>query len=105
MNKDTKTDLERKEAEFLRQMLESNEIARREFGYIPTRFNNMMLEYGALDTAHRLLAKTEISEGLVTLFEAGRPDLSLEAHVLKAEFADLFTEDELQTARARLGLE
>jgi hypothetical protein len=62
----------------------------------------MLSSYGGLGTAHRLLASSEVSTGFTALFERGRLDLTVEALVVKPEFAGLFTEDEVEAARDRL---
>lgn len=63
----------------------------------------MVRELGGLEAAHRLLAGERVHDGFAELFLAGRPDLTVEALVLKPEFQPLFTEAELQVARERLG--
>ena len=62
----------------------------------------MLSDYGGLGTAHRLLASSEVSSGFTALYERGRLDLTVEALVLKLEFARLFTDEEVETARQRL---
>ncbi len=62
----------------------------------------MLQEHGGLDTADRLLRSAEISYGFTELWMLGRLDLTVEALVLKPEFADLFSETELATARQRM---
>ncbi|MCW5851476.1 MAG: hypothetical protein KIT87_15495 [Anaerolineae bacterium] len=69
-------------------------------GYNPRRALNMVNQYGAVDAARRLLYMPgETSQGLETLWEHHRLDLSIEALMLKPEFASLFTEDERALAR------
>jgi hypothetical protein len=62
----------------------------------------MLVEYGGVETARRLLRKSEPSDGFTTLWELRRLDLSVEAFVLRPEYAPLFTEAERGIARARL---
>jgi hypothetical protein len=62
----------------------------------------MLSDYGSLGTAHRLLASSEIHSGFTALYERGRLDLTVEALVVKPEFASLFTEDEIGIAKQRL---
>jgi hypothetical protein len=73
-------------------------------GYRPTRFLEMVQVHGGVETAHRLLAVEEVQDGLGELFLLGRLDLTVEHHVLLSEFAQLFSDDERRTARARLGI-
>jgi hypothetical protein len=77
--------------------------AKREVGYNATRFLVMLREHGGLATAHRLLSDDRIHDGLGELIIAGRPDLTVEALVLREEFQPLFSDGELRTARERLG--
>jgi hypothetical protein len=60
------------------------------------------LEYGGVGTARKLLLKDEVSEGFATLWELKRLDLSMEAFVLRPEYAPLFTHEEHSIAQARL---
>lgn len=69
----------------------------------PTRFRNMVHEYGGLQTAKRLLDKTRgITSGLEELAKKNRTDISVEAHALEEPWAQLFTEEEKEYARAAL---
>jgi len=76
--------------------------AKAECGYNATRFLQMLTEHGGLGTAKRLLASDETQYGFTELWERGRLDLTVEAHVLKAEFEGLFPDEERQRARSRL---
>ncbi len=73
-------------------------------GYRPTRFVEMVGEYGGVETAHRLLATDKIQDGLAQLFLLGRLDLTVENHVLRPEYRLLFSALERQVARRRLGI-
>jgi hypothetical protein len=55
-----------------------------------------------METAHRLLAATRISDGFTALWERQRLDLAVEAVVLRPEFQALFSDEEVETARRRL---
>jgi len=74
----------------------------KELGYTPTRFIQMVSEKGGYQTAKDLIYKNEPSDGFTTLWELNRLDLSMEAHVLKAEYNDIFTEEERRICRSRL---
>jgi hypothetical protein len=76
--------------------------ARDEANYNAGYFLNMLSTYGGLETARRLLASPEMSSGFTALYERGRLDLTVEALVTQPQFAHLFTEAELETARQRL---
>lgn len=77
--------------------------AKSEIGYNATRFLLMVRRNGGYQTAKQLLADPEPHYGLAGLFLAGRPDLSVEHQVLLPEYAPLFTDDEINVARRRLG--
>ncbi len=62
----------------------------------------MISEQGGLATAKQLLWSCAPSEGFTTLWERGRLDLTVEAHVLKTEFDPLFTDADRDQARDRL---
>ena len=76
--------------------------ALREAGYHATIYLRMLSEHGPLETARKLLASSTPSAGFTALWEKGRLDLTVEALVLKAEFQQFFTDEELETARERL---
>lgn len=92
------------ERHFHRAMVEIYQTAKRDLGYNATRFIQMVSEHGGLATARQLLWSDQISDGFETLRQHGRLDLSVEAHVLKEEFAELFTDEDRQRARDRLAL-
>lgn len=76
--------------------------AKRELNYTATRFIQLITEIGGLRAAKQLISKDGGTSGFVTLWEMGRLDLSIEAHVLKPEYKELFTEEELRICRERL---
>lgn len=76
--------------------------ALREAEYNATAYLRMLTERGPLDTARRLLASPTISAGFTALWQKGRLDLTVEAIVLRSEFRQFFTDDELDTAHQRL---
>ena len=93
------TDLEKK---FHREMVDIYQTAKKEVRYTPTRFMQLLSEKGGVAAAKQLIMKDGGTEGFGTLKMAGRLDLTVEAHVLKPEYAELFTEAELQVCRERL---
>jgi len=74
----------------------------REIGYAPSRFEQMLSDYGAFDTAKRLVISGDLQDGLQKLAALGRLDLSIESIMLRSEFSDLFCKTELEAARWRL---
>lgn len=89
-------------AAFRDAMREVYRRAKAEAGYNATYFLQMLSELGEIETARRLIMASKPSQGFTVLWEKGRLDLSVEAQVLRPEFAELFTDDELDAARARL---
>ena len=78
------------------------EVTKRELKYNATRFIQMVSEHGGLEAARQLLRAPGVSDGFTTLWEHGRLDLSVEAHVLRPEFVGLFTAQERAIAVRRL---
>ena len=56
--------------------------AKRELNYTATRFMQLISEIGCLRAAKQLITKDGGTSGFTTLYEMGRIDLSVEAHVL-----------------------
>jgi len=90
------------EAKFHQAMIDLYRTAIDECNYKATRFLQMVLEQGGLATAHTLLATDVPAEGFTRLWECNRLDLTLEAQILRPEFAELFTEREKSVAIQRL---
>ena len=92
------TDLERAFHDVLKNTMRECQRLR----YNPTYAIQMIAESGPIGACKRLLDKPEVSEGFTRLWELGRLDLTVEAIVLRSEFASLFTDEELSVARQRL---
>jgi hypothetical protein len=82
-------------------MKEIYESAGHDLGYWATRYLQMLRKKGGLATARYLLKAKTASDGYAHLRDSGRLDLILEAHVLRPEFARLFSPEELERARER----
>ena len=72
-------------------------------GYNATRLLMMLREHGGLETAHRLMAAEDVSDGFTELWMRSRKDLTVEALLLRPEYEALFSDDERRRAAARLG--
>jgi len=83
-------------------MLEIFERAKTECKYNAVRFHQMVVDRGGLETARYLLHAPNLSDGFTALWKCGRLDLTVEAYVLKTEWHDLFTDDEIRIATKRL---
>lgn len=90
------------ESEFHDAMVAIYNSAKRACGYNATRFLQVLSNKGGVQTARDLLSTDEVQYGFTELWECGRLDLTVEAHVLKPEFRELFTEVELRRAYQRL---
>ncbi len=90
------------ERRFHRAMISIYETAKRELGYNATRFLQMLSEQGGLVTARQLLWSDSPSDGFTTLWERHRLDLTVEDHVLRVEFASLFSDADREQALTRL---
>lgn len=78
--------------------------AKSEVGYNATRYLQILLARGGLETAKLLLGTKAVSEGYTALWELGRLDLTVEAMITDhAEWHEFFTDEELAAARQRLG--
>lgn len=93
------TELEKK---FTHDMEELCRIAKKECGYNPVRFHQLMSRIGAVAAAKQLITKPGGTEGFTILWMHKRLDLSIEAHVLKLEYQELFTEEEHRICKERL---
>ena len=90
------------EAQFHQAMVDVYISAKRDCHYNATIFWNMVLDRGGLATAKQLLATNTPSDGFTTQYLCGRLDLTVEAHVIRPEYAELFTPDEITIGNQRL---
>jgi len=89
-------------AQFHEAMLDVYRRASEECGYTATRFLNMVNKLGGLQAAKRLLSSSGPSQGLQTLKDLGRLDISMEALVIDPKWQSLFAEEEIAIARRKL---
>lgn len=87
---------------FEQDMIDIYMTAKKECGYNASRFLQMLGTMGGLAAAKQLISKPGGTDGFTTLWEHGRLDLSVEAHVLNPEYAELFTDEERRMCRERL---
>lgn len=90
------------ELAFHERMQQIHEQARSECNYSASRFIQMVNTEGGLLTAKKLLSASGYSEGLTRLWEEKRLDISMEATILQEPWRQLFTDEELATARKKL---
>jgi hypothetical protein len=90
------------EAEFEAALRGTYEAARKR-GYIASYFLQMLEEHGGLETAKRLLSKSEPQTGLFELWKLGILNESMEAVICdNLKYQRLFTPDEVSEAHRRL---
>lgn len=88
--------------EFHRDMTSLYQRAQSEVDYHPSAFIRMVSDLGGVETARRLVAQPNPSEGFATLWEAGRLDLAAEALVALPRYHSLFAPEIVERARQRL---
>ena len=92
----------RAEVEFHREMITGTDRLKKEIRYTPTRFLQMVDNYGGAGAVPRLLKGQDGSDGFTISWEADRLDMSVEAMVLLPWYQELFTTDEQDVAPRRL---
>ena len=90
------------EKKFHEDMRDIYLTAKKELKYNASRFWQRVCEEGGLQAAKTLIAKDGGTHGFEILWEHGRLDLSVEAHILKSEYSELFTDDERKICSDRL---
>jgi 5-methylcytosine-specific restriction protein A len=91
------------EAKFNKEMEDLYRVVGKATGYWANYYLRSVRNLGGLAHAKKALSKRDTSQdGFLKLIEVGRPDLSMEASVVKDEFKDLFTKEEIQEAERRL---
>ena len=90
------------EMQFHQDMLTGSVELRTKHGYNPSYFLQMVAEHGGVGAVRQLLQGPNSQEGLTSLWEIGRLDMSCEAAVLNPKYASLFTAEEKREARKRL---
>jgi hypothetical protein len=97
--------MDKKLESFNSEMLNIYELAKKECNYTARRYLQMLRRRGGLETAKRLLHSkysNKASAGYIALRECGRLDLTVEALVIKMEWRELFTPEEINIATKRL---
>lgn len=94
--------MERAEQHSLQEFMEGSQTLKREIGYNPSYFLEMVAEHGPAETSRRLIHSKEPSEGFGRLWEAGRLNMTVEALALLPWHEELFDEHDREVARHRL---
>ena len=77
------------------EVIKSCEKAEKECGCKMTRLLETIERFGIVRTAQEILRKGRTSDNFNKLVEAGRIELTMEAIIAKAEYAELFTDEEV----------
>src|SRR5688572_10037324 len=93
------------EEQLTETLIEGYREAGEKTGYWGRRFLQAVRSKGGLATVKRMLRprNQQQRKGLDAMLEAGYPELTVEAIILRPRFRPLFTKDELTTAADRLG--
>jgi 5-methylcytosine-specific restriction protein A len=91
------------EEKFNQEMLNLYQVVGKATGYWANYYLRFVRQHGGLAYAKKALGKKDdAQDGFKKLIEVGRPDLSVEATVLKDEYRSLFTADEIKEAQRRI---
>lgn len=86
-----------------KEMLELYQVVGKATGYWANYYLRSVRKHGGLAHAKKALGKIgDAQDGFRKLIEIGRPDLSIEAIVLKQEYRGLFSKKELEEAQKRI---
>ena len=92
-----------KESKFNEEMLALYKVVGKATGYWANYYLRSVRNLGGVAHAKKALAqKGNAQDGFKKLIEVGRPDLSIEATVLKEEYKALFSSEELREAQKRI---
>ncbi|MDD3417209.1 MAG: hypothetical protein PHY47_24975 [Lachnospiraceae bacterium] len=94
--------MESLEKRFNEDMKQIYQRAKKELNYNATRFMQLLSEKGGVQAAKQLISKDGGTYGFEVLWENHRLDLSVEAHVVKTEYRELFSKEEIEKCRNRL---
>lgn len=94
--------------QFEAELRDKTLLAKKVCGYNPIRFNQMLDQYGGVETAKRLIRSARetgvIPSGYARLLEKDRLDLTVEDSVCKDEYRSLFSADEVEFCKELLGV-
>jgi hypothetical protein len=88
--------------DFKRKLLKAVDNCIIHYRYKPSYFLQMLDNYGAVGTAMKLVTVAKFHEGFTKLWKFGRLDLTVEAKMLRSPYRQLFSEEVVDKASARL---
>lgn len=83
------------EKKLQQEVIKNCELAEKEYGCKMTKFLQTIERFGIVKTAQEILRKGRTSDCFNKLAEAGRLDLTMEAVIVKGEYAELFTDEQV----------
>lgn len=85
------------EDQFTKELIKNYEIIEKETGIKSPRLNQVISKFGGVKTAKELLRKNRISDEFEKIQAAGYVKLTLEALVIDCRYAELFTDEEVNS--------
>ncbi len=86
------------EKQFQEELIKNCQLAEKECpGYRSARFLQTVEKFGAVKTAKEIIRKGRTSDDFEKLQEAGLLKYTMEALIVKAQYGDLFTDDEVNS--------
>lgn len=85
------------EKKFDQELIQKSEKAQKQCDYNPARFIQTVTKFGGVKTAKEIMRKGKVSEGFDKLQQAGLIALTMEATLIDKKYADLFTDDEVNS--------
>ena len=87
--------MEALEKKLQQEVVKNCEIAEKEYDCKMTRILETIYRFGIVRTAQEILRKGRTSDCFDKLVEEGRIDLTMEAVIVKRQYAELFTDEEV----------
>ncbi|MGL4452300.1 MAG: hypothetical protein ACRCTZ_14050 [Sarcina sp.] len=85
------------EKKLQQEVIKNCEIAEAECECKMTRLLNTIEKFGIVRTAQEIIRKRRTSDCFNTLLEKGRLDLTMEAAIVQGKYAELFTDEEVNS--------
>ena len=83
------------EKKLQQEVIKKCTVAEKEYGCKMTRFLQTMEKFGIVRTAQEIFRKGRTSDCFNKLAEAGHLELTMEAIIVKGEYAELFTDEQV----------
>lgn len=85
------------EKQFSEALIKNSEQAEKIGGCKMTRFIQTIEKFGGVKTAKEIIRKGRVSDGFEALQKAGQLKYTMEAMVVDAKYAELFSDDEVNS--------